>query len=287
MISSRMQLRWYIKKLARVSVALLSWGSGVVALRRWLGREPQVRVLMYHRFRDAPYDPFSVSVTEFTRQMAWLAQQRLAISLDDLQAFLAGDQDVPDGAVLVTVDDGYRDLWTQAVPILQRFDIPAVAFIPTAEVGDLASDGLPDAQRLTWNEVCALPRYGVTVGSHAREHQSLGSLGRDQVYFQADQSRRELEDHLHTPVASFAYPFGTRADYNETTEEVVGNAGYRYTFTAQHGAIQAGAATYGLPRVKVEGGEGLWMFKLLVKGGLDAWGWLDRFLWRWQQSEAG
>ncbi len=88
------------------------------------------------------------------------------------------------------------------------------------------------------------------------------------------------------PVLAFAYPYGTRADYNAMTEEVLDNAGYTYVFTAQHGAVAPGAEPdrLRLPHIKVEGGEGLWLYKLIVHGGLDAWGWVDRFAWRWQQS---
>ncbi|MDH3602361.1 MAG: polysaccharide deacetylase family protein, partial [Candidatus Tectomicrobia bacterium] len=234
----------------------------------------------------APYDAFSVSVPVFREQMEWLAQRSLAISLDDLDAFLAGQRDLPDGAVLVTVDDGYDDVWSQAAPVLHRLGIPAVAFIPSAEVGGC---GQPDevaaeAAHLSWAEVRALPGYGIEVGSHAREHASLGSMSRSQVRVQADASRRELESHLQTPVLAFAYPFGTRADYNDMTAEVLRESGYRCVFTAQHGAIRAGAARYDLPRVKVEGDESLWMFKLIVRGGLDAWGWIDRALWRVQRN---
>ena len=171
--------------------------------------------------------------------------------------------------------------------VLQRLGIPAVAFIPSAEVeGDSSSDeGVPEAEaHLSWADVRALPDYGIEVGSHAREHVSLGPMSRPQVRVQADGSRRELESHLQTPVVAFAYPFGTRADYNDMTAEVLREVGYRCVFTAQHGAIRAGAVQYDLPRVKVEGGEGLWMFKLIVRGGLDAWGWIDRVLWRVQRN---
>jgi peptidoglycan/xylan/chitin deacetylase (PgdA/CDA1 family) len=279
-----------VKKVARYSVAWGAWGTGWLALRRRCGRGPRVRVLMYHRFREVPYDPFSVSIAAFTRHMEWLARRGLAISLADLQAFLAGQRDLPDGSVLVTVDDGYRDFWSQAVPVLRRLGIPAVAFIPTGEIvsdscegENVGEAGLDDA-RLSWEEVVALPSQGVTVGSHAWKHHSLGRMGRAQVYFQASQSRKELEARLRSPVVAFAYPFGTRADFNALTREVLREVGYACAFTAQHGAIRAGADPYALPRIKVEGGEGLWMFKLLVRGGLDPWGWVDRLVWRIQQG---
>jgi hypothetical protein len=91
---------------------------------------------------------------------------------------------------------------------------------------------------------------------------------------------------LGTPVTSFAYPFGTRADYNEATAALLREAGYTCAFTSQHGAIAPGADPLTLPRVKVEGGEGMWMFQSLTRGGLDGWRWIDRTLWSLQASPA-
>jgi peptidoglycan/xylan/chitin deacetylase (PgdA/CDA1 family) len=270
-------------------MALMAWGSGWLAVQRLFSCGPRVRVLMYHRFRNAPYDPFSVSIDEFTRQMEWIAQQRLAISLTDLQAFLSGQHDLIDGSVLITVDDGYHDLWSQAIPVLQRLRIPAVAFIPAGEIASSYDEnGNKEEldkgnQRLSWKEVVALPSYNIAVGSHSWNHHSLGQMRRDQIRFQAYQSRKELETQLRSPVLAFAYPFGTQADFNDLTREVLREVGYPYVFTTQHGAIWSGTDPYILPRIKVEGGEGLWMFRLLLKGGLDAWGWIDRILWRLQQ----
>lgn len=286
----RTLLRWYSKKVARYSMALVTWGSGWLALRRRVSRKARVRVLMYHRFRNAPYDPFSISTAAFARQMEWIGRHKLAISLADLQAFLAGQCDLPDRAVLVTIDDGYHDFWSQAVPILHRWHIPAVAFVPAGEIASRDhrdqshTAPLDDNQRLCWEEVVALPTYGITVGSHSWEHASLGRMDKAQIEFQTYRSRQELENHLRSPITTFAYPFGTWADFNEVTKHVLCEVGYSCAFTAQHGAIQLGSDPYALPRVKVEGGEGLWMFKLLLKGGLDLWGWIDRSLWYLQQS---
>ena len=143
------RLRWHVKKLARASVVLLSWASGYLALRRWFDGTPRIRVLTYHRFRPCNQDPFSVDVEQFERQMRWLAERRLAISLDDLQAFVAGKRQLRDGAVLVTVDDGYREIHSRALPILREHGIPAVIFVPTADVLDPISEaqaaaGSPD-----------------------------------------------------------------------------------------------------------------------------------------------
>lgn len=282
------KLRWYLKKVARYSVLLSTWASGWLLVRRCFDRGPRVRALMYHRFRDDAYDPFSVTVADFRRQMEWLARSGLAISLADLQAFLAGERNLPDGSVLVTVDDGYYDLWPEIVPLLRRLGVPAVAFVPAGEVADNEAAGsvpAPD-QKLSWKEIVALPTQGVAVGSHAWHHRSLGKMAIREAYVEATESRQELERRLGAPVLAFAYPFGTRADFNSETKEVLRQAGYACAFTAQHGAISAGVDPYSLPRVKVEGGEGLWAFKLLAKGSLDSWGIVDRIFWRFQASGA-
>jgi hypothetical protein len=102
---------------------------------------------------------------------------------------------------------------------------------------------------------------------------------------EAGRSRTVLEDHLGAPVTSFAYPFGTRTDFNTTTAAILRRCGYTCAFTSQHGAIRAGSEPFRLPRIKVEGGEPLWMFRRLVRGGLDGWRWIDRALWRLQAGD--
>jgi len=246
---------------------------------------------MYHRFREARYDPFSLPIDEFRRQMEWIAQKGLAISLADLQAFLSRKKDLPDGSVLVTIDDGYYEVWSQALPILRRLGIPAVVFTTTGLIAsdpcDHSKGGMAshDQRRLSWENLVALTTDGIVVGSHSWNHYSLGRLGRAEVRFEVNQSRKELENRLGLSVEVFAYPFGTRADFNPMTGEVLREARYECAFTAQHGAIESGADPYTLPRVKVEGGEWLWMFKLLLKGGLDSWAWIDRTLWWLQASK--
>ena len=78
-----------------------------------------------------------------------------------------------------------------------------------------------------------------------------------------------------------------RADFSETTADILKRSGYRCAFTSQHGPVRSGMEPFSLPRVKVEGGEGLWLFRLLVHGGLDGWRWVDKILWRIQASGHG
>jgi peptidoglycan/xylan/chitin deacetylase (PgdA/CDA1 family) len=278
-------LRWLLKKGARRGVAV---GSAIARHRR-AERAPQLRALTYHRFGDARHDPFCVRVPEFEAQMAWLAEQRLAVSLAELEAFRAGRTTLPPDAVVVTIDDGFRSTYSAALPILRRYGIPAVVFLPVGEIGgaERAPSADPSASpepHLTWEEVGALSRAGITVGSHAWTHRSLGRMSAHEAREEAQRSRAALEDRLGVAVTSFAYPFGTRADFNATTRTILEGSGYRCAFTAQHGPVRPGDDPFLLSRIKVEGAEPLWMFRLLVRGGLDAWRWVDRTLWRLQEA---
>jgi peptidoglycan/xylan/chitin deacetylase (PgdA/CDA1 family) len=285
-------LRWFLKKSARKTVAVASEVGGVLATR---APGPTVRVLTYHRFGAAEHDPFCVAVADFERHVATLARLGIAVSLTEVERFLAGTGTLADGSVLVTIDDGCPSVRTHAAPILRRYDVPAVLFVPAGEMlderrgttrapmrGAASTESADD--RMSWAELEELARAGVTIGSHAWTHASLGRMPLDAAGEQALRSREEIARRLGQPVTAFAYPFGTRADYSDAIADVVRRAGYTCAFTSQHGGIRSDSDPFALPRVKIEGGEALWMFEASIRGGLDAWRWVDRTLWRMQAS---
>lgn len=278
------RLRWGLKKAGREGVALAAWGSGRLASRE----DPCVRVLTYHRVGAATRDPFSVDPADFSRQMAWLASSGLAISLAELEAFLAGRQPLRTSpAVLVTVDDGLVSLRSHVLPALERHGVPAVAFVPAGEISDESGGNAGSPERhLTWAELRAVREAGVTIGSHAWSHRSLARQAAAVVREEVRRARDSLEQRTGEPVTSFAYPFGTRADFNAEVAQILAECGHTCAFTSQHGAVRAGLDPFTLPRVKVEGGEPAWMFPLLCRGGLDGWRWIDRTLWRLQEGGA-
>ena len=286
------QSRWYLKKAARKGLAIGAWASGTLAVTRRVAAGPCVRVLTYHRFGDWARDPFCVSPRRFEAQMRWLAENRLAVSLEDLEAFLAGEKDLPENAVLVTVDDGFRSVCTEMLPVLKQYAIPAVAYVTPGLIRDRVEcctscepcdDG--SGEYLSWGELERLAAGGVVIGSHGWTHRSLGRMGLIAARDEAVRSREVLQQRLGRRVTSLAYPYGTRADFSNATANILAETGYTIAFTSQHGAIAKGADPMELPRIKVEGGEGLWMFRLLCRGALDAWRLVDRTLWRIQGSD--
>ena len=267
--------RWYAKKAARRCLAACGSVAPAFAAR------PRVHVLTYHRFGAAPYDPFAVAPDVFRDQMQWLRERRLAVSLEDVLDFAHGRRQLPDLAVLVTIDDGEPSLYEHALPILSTYGIPAVAFVPA---GELTGPGTVRADRVSWQQLIEASKAGLTIGSHAWSHESLGRMPAAQVRQQAERSREMLEQRLGTKVTAFAYPFGTRSDYGPAVAAILADCGYECAFTSQHGPIVRGSDPFELPRIKIEGGDPTFVFHAACAGHLDAWRWVDRTLWRLQAS---
>ena len=280
-------LRWWVKKGARQGVLLSSWLSGGLAVSALMAPGPQVRVLTYHRFGTIPRDPFCVSEADFDRQIEHLARTKTAVSLEDVLAFLENGKELPPDAVLVTMDDGYRSTKTIAHKVLRRHGVPAIAFVtPSLIDAGEAAGGKPiedgPEPYLTWDELREIADEGMTIGSHSWTHRSMGSFSLDEAADEARRSKEALERELRRPVLSYAYPYGTRADYSEEIAKRVAAAGYKVAFTSQHGPVRPGLEPFMLPRIKIEAGEGQLAFQLATRGGLDAWRLVDQTMWRLQ-----
>lgn len=92
-------------------------------------------ILLYHRVTEATFDPWQLCVTpaRFERHLAYLRRNCRVVSLRELKEIMDGGV-VPDNTVVVTFDDGYTDNLTAAMPVLERFSIPATVFVATGAI---------------------------------------------------------------------------------------------------------------------------------------------------------
>ncbi|MFQ5557737.1 MAG: polysaccharide deacetylase family protein [Acidimicrobiales bacterium] len=127
-------------------------------------------MLTYHRI-DTAADPqgrhpglVSATPAELDEQMALIASNFRPIGVDELLAAVRGDDPIPDRAILVTFDDAVDDFAHNAWPVLQRHDVPAVVFVPTAFVGSPSAsfwwDALHAAVTLTRRDAVEAPGVG-------------------------------------------------------------------------------------------------------------------------------
>jgi peptidoglycan/xylan/chitin deacetylase (PgdA/CDA1 family) len=104
-------------------------------LPKWLRRsEVGARIFYYHRVND-DNDAFfpAISTEVFDRHMRYLARHYRVVSMADLSRHLENG-DSPETVVGLTFDDGYRDNYECAFPILQRYGLPATIFLSTGSV---------------------------------------------------------------------------------------------------------------------------------------------------------
>ena len=131
-----------IKTSLRSAAASGLYYSGILPLlakRKLTGRGT---VLMYHRvlpesaIETSPSHPgIIVSTRNFDRQMAFVRRHLQPLGADRFLEALAGGRPLASGSCLITFDDGWRDNYVHALPILEKYDIPAVIFLPTAFIG--------------------------------------------------------------------------------------------------------------------------------------------------------
>lgn len=111
--------------------ALVSFmhSAGVFAPFR-LANRGKALILMYHRFRDTA-DGISTTALGFAEQLDYLTEHYKIVPLSELAGYLTSGKPIPPGLAVITIDDGYRDCYDVAFPILRERKIPATAFVVT------------------------------------------------------------------------------------------------------------------------------------------------------------
>jgi len=253
-------VREQIKQALKNSVyrAIGETASGLGAVD---GDDRSLRVLMYHKVNDLPGNRMSMPTSLFDEQMAQLRE--LGYRVVDLDAVLAHYLEaapLPEGAVLITFDDGYRDNLSNAAPVLHRHGYAAVQFVPIAYVGEsrplphenhLAAQGVHNPT-VNWEEIRELEALGVRVESHGISHKPLAELEIDEAAREIAISKLKLEERLGRRVRAFSYVKGSEADYKPVHPSLVKQAGYDIAFTAVSGANSPRSDPLQLRRYNVE-----------------------------------
>ena len=101
----------------------------------WARRRPAFQVLCYHRVNDDG-DPFfpAVPTAVFEQHMAWIARTFEVLTVEALAEHLQRGT-LPRHALAITFDDGYRDNYAHAYPILRRYGATATFYVVTEAIG--------------------------------------------------------------------------------------------------------------------------------------------------------
>jgi peptidoglycan/xylan/chitin deacetylase (PgdA/CDA1 family) len=232
---------WAGKRVFKNSVASAAFASWQLGVR--VAFAPRVTVLLYHRVSDEARDNLTVGVEQFERQMALIRRHCRPVSIEEVVNW----DRVPrskEPLVCITFDDGYLDNYAHAVPILERYQVPAAFFVATGIVGS----NLPfphDVRRgnrpipvMQWDHLRAMHARGFTIGSHSVSHIDCAGEREDKVWQELVQSSMDLQRELglRKEELMFAYPYGGRQHMTPKRLELVKRAGYRSCLSAYGGA---------------------------------------------------
>lgn len=215
-------------------------------LYMWTGQGRGVRViLLYHSVGSKA--PHSVPLPAFERQMELLTERFKIVRLCDLPKAMATEPPETNLAC-VTFDDGYRDNYERAVPVLESKGIKATFFIATGFLGKTSRTFAGEYAMLEARQVQELAALGHEIGAHTVNHPKLTKVPLETAWEEIDASKRFLEDLIQGPICSFAYPKG---NYNRAVKELVKEAGFQAAVTVQEGLVDNQPDWLALPRIWV------------------------------------
>ena len=220
--------------------------STVFAAIIFLLPEPEgFPILEYHQVTDAQLDPdfeiYNVPPADFAAQLDYLqAEGYTTITLQDFMRVVHGKGTLPDKPIVLTFDDGYKDNYTEMLPILEAHSMTAVVYVITNELGKknyLKLDELKDMQR-----------RGIEIGSHTADHLPLTSLDESTQLKQIRESKIFLEWSGLATIYSLSYPNGA---YNSKLEEILREENYLTAVTGEAGLNTLSTNPFELYRVNI------------------------------------
>ncbi len=218
-------------------------------------RTLDVPILMYHYIStppsgaDAVRRDLSVPPDILAQHLAFLRERGYtSISLTDLVLALQIGQPLPDKPIVLTFDDGYRDAYEKAFPLLQAYGFTGTFFLLT----DPIDQG--DPAYLSWDQVIEMETAGMAMEAHGHTHDDLQGRSRDYLIWQMLGAKEAIEARTHKPVRFYCYPSGS---YDALAVSILHELDYWAAVTIQHGREQCSDRPYELVRLRVHGNYGV------------------------------
>jgi peptidoglycan/xylan/chitin deacetylase (PgdA/CDA1 family) len=165
------------------------------------GQNLTVPILLYHHIgNDHPGNRYYVPTEAFDAQMKWLSDHHYqTITVEQLAKLILYGGEMPQRPVVITFDDGDADMVMNGLPILQKYNFVATAFLIVTWI---------DApEYITSDQVHSLINAGWEIGSHSMSHIDL-TQNKGSIEYEIGQSMATLNQKFGLDVRSFAYPFG-------------------------------------------------------------------------------
>lgn len=206
-------------------------------------------MLCYHAVSDSP-SPWIAGMSVTPRQLAahlrTLADLgRVPVAPQALADALGGGPTLPAGAVVITFDDGFAEVATEAAPLLTDAQFPAAIYVTTGVVGGSSPGG---DRMLTWRQIDELVAAGFEIGGHTHLHHQLDAVPAAVARADVRECRDRLQDRLGRPVTGFAYPHGYS---NRAVRRMVHDLGFTHAYAVRNAVSTDRDDRYAISRLTV------------------------------------
>jgi peptidoglycan/xylan/chitin deacetylase (PgdA/CDA1 family) len=212
--------------------------------------EFRVPILTYHSI-DNSGSVISTSPLKFQEQMQYLAESSFSvISLEEIVTRICENRPFLPKSIAITFDDGFKNVWSLALPILKEYKFKATVFLVTGHCGkdnrwNRQYEGIPLIELLEWDEISDMSSHGIDFGVHTMTHPILTELSSDKIAEEIIKSKLMIQNRLGKDSLFFAYPYGK---LNSLVKGIVGDEFYGACSTDLGFATQK-SDRYALPRI--------------------------------------
>lgn len=289
-------IRKYLRRHEKILIVILGEilrFSGIARLINHYNeriRIPGCYILVYHRVTDEKDESVSTSIKNFSRQISFLGKYFSIITMEWLINSIKNREPLPSNSIVITFDDGYKDVFTNAYPILKEHNIPATVFITTDFIeGKSLYDAphlnpLPRGERrqediLSWEDILEMIDNNISIGSHTVSHPKLSALTDNEIEREVGESKDIIQRHINKEVVCFSYPYGGRDFFNERIKEMLKRNGYQCACSTIYGINDLNSDLFELKRIPINYYENETIFMIKVFGLLNPVArFMDRFL---------
>ena len=249
----------YLKGLICISVLFVIAITILIAYRNWSDTYANsVPVLMYHnvidsdsmkKYAEEPYADIFITIEKFEKQMKFLKDNNYkTLTLDELYQFIQGSKKLPARSVLITFDDGRKNVYVNAYPILKKYNMKAVIFLITSKNTAQTEDYIPMGMQYLSKEEIEKGKDVFEYASHTHNMHKR-EKGTNKPYLAVkskEEIKKDIKESLqYTEKLYFAYPYGS---YKNVDTSIFKELGIKAAFITKKGKVYKGDSIYKLKR---------------------------------------
>ncbi|WP_339003362.1 polysaccharide deacetylase family protein [Fusobacterium animalis] len=235
----------------------------------------EVPVIMYHRVinnaeNEGVYGTY-IYEDMFKKHLQYLKDKNYTvITFKDLDKIGWRNRFEKDRKyIILTFDDGYKDNYDLAFPILKEFNFKATIFLMgslTYNEWDVKAGGERKFSLMSVEMIKEMQDYGIEFGAHTFNHPKINTLSNEEIEHQIVDVKKPLEEKIGKEIITFAYPYGILNDY---AKEMAKKAGYTFALATDSGSVCLSDDLYQIRRIAIFPNTNLFSFKRKVAGNYN------------------